>query len=52
MADDKGGAWVNPYDKRVWDYNIAIAREALDMGFHEVQWDYVRFPDVTDACAE
>lgn len=46
--DNKNGAWVNPYDKRVWDYNIAIAREALDMGFREVQWDYVRFPDVTD----
>jgi hypothetical protein len=46
--DKKGGAWVNPYDKRVWDYNIAIAKEALDMGFSEVQWDYVRFPDVTN----
>jgi hypothetical protein len=45
--DNKGGAWVNPYDKRVWDYNIAIAGEALDMGFSELQWDYVRFPDVT-----
>ena len=47
--DQKGKPWVNPYDRRVWDYNIAIAREALDMGFSEVQWDYVRFPDVTDA---
>jgi hypothetical protein len=46
--DKKGGAWVNPYDKRVWDYNIAIAKEALDMGFGELQWDYVRFPDVTN----
>lgn len=46
--DNKGGAWVNPYDKRVWDYNIAIAREALEMGFSELQWDYVRFPDVTN----
>lgn len=46
--DKKGGAWVNPYDQRVWDYNIAIAKEALDMGFSEVQWDYVRFPDVTN----
>lgn len=45
--DNKGGAWVNPYDRRVWAYNVAIAREALDMGFSEVQWDYVRFPDVT-----
>jgi hypothetical protein len=47
--DRKGLAWVNPYDKRVWDYNIAIAREALAMGFSEIQWDYVRFPDVTAA---
>lgn len=47
--DNKGGPWVNPYDKRVWDYNIAIAREALEMGFAEVQWDYVRFPDVTNS---
>ena len=45
--DNKGGAWVNPYDRRVWEYNVAIAREALDMGFSELQWDYVRFPDVT-----
>lgn len=47
--DKKRGAWVNPYDHRVWDYNIAIAKEALDMGFSEVQWDYVRFPDVTNS---
>lgn len=47
--DQKGKPWVNPYDRRVWDYNIAIAREALDMGFSEIQWDYVRFPDVTEA---
>jgi hypothetical protein len=45
--DGLGKPWVNPYDRRVWDYNLAIAREALEMGFHEVQWDYVRFPDVT-----
>ena len=44
--DQKGKPWVNPYDRTVWDYNIAIAREALDMGFSEIQWDYVRFPDV------
>jgi hypothetical protein len=47
--DRDGKPWVNPYDRRVWDYNIAIAREALDMGFAEVQWDYVRFPDVTES---
>ncbi|MGQ0766026.1 MAG: putative glycoside hydrolase [Gemmatimonadota bacterium] len=46
--DNKGIAWVNPYDERVWEYNVAIAAEALEMGFAEVQWDYVRFPDVTE----
>ncbi len=45
--DQKGKPWVNPYSRAVWDYNIAIAREAVEMGFAEVQWDYVRFPDVT-----
>lgn len=45
--DGSGAPWVNPYDRRVWDYNVAIAREALEMGFAEIQWDYVRFPDVT-----
>lgn len=47
--DPKGKPWVNPYSRVIWDYNIAIAKEALEMGFAEVQWDYVRFPDVTDA---
>lgn len=44
--DQKGKPWVNPYSREIWDYNIAIAREALEMGFSEIQWDYVRFPDV------
>jgi len=44
--DAKGVAWVNPYHPTVWSYNVAIAREALAMGFAEIQWDYVRFPDV------
>ncbi|WP_203227591.1 putative glycoside hydrolase [Calorimonas adulescens] len=43
--DRKGVSWVNPYDKRVWDYNIAIAKEAALNGFKEIQFDYVRFPE-------
>jgi len=46
--DKHGKPWVNPYHRTVWDYNVAIAREALEMGFQEVQWDYVRFPDVLE----
>jgi hypothetical protein len=47
--DQRGKPWVDPYNRTVWDYNIDIAREALEMGFSEIQWDYVRFPDVVDA---
>jgi len=47
--DQHGKPWVDPYNRTVWDYNIDIAREALDMGFSEVQWDYVRFPDVVQS---
>lgn len=43
--DNKGVAWVNPYDKFVWSYDIAIAKEAVLNGFKEVQFDYIRFPD-------
>jgi hypothetical protein len=41
--------WVDPYNPEVWAYNIELAREALAAGFAEVQWDYVRFPDVDAA---
>lgn len=36
--------WANPYNEEVWDYNIAIAKEAVSKGFDEIQFDYVRFP--------
>lgn len=38
-------AWTDPSRKEVWDYNIAIAVEAAKLGFDEIQFDYVRFPD-------
>ncbi len=44
--DQHGVRWVDAYDRHVWDYNIELAREAVALGFSEVQWDYVRFPDV------
>ena len=40
-----GLGWTNPYDKRVWDYNVSIAEVAARAGFDEIQFDYVRFPD-------
>ena len=38
-------AFVNPFMKEVWDYNVQIAIEAAKMGFQEIQFDYVRFPE-------
>ncbi len=37
-------AWLDPFQEEAWDYNIALAREAVRRGFDEVQFDYVRFP--------
>jgi hypothetical protein len=42
--NDAGLGWTNPYDKRVWDYNVSIGAAAARAGFDEIQFDYVRFP--------
>ncbi len=39
-----GLAWVNAHRKEVWDYDVAIAKEAAGFGFDEIQLDYIRFP--------
>jgi hypothetical protein len=36
--------WVDPYSEKVWEYNVDIARELVQRGFDEIQFDYVRFP--------
>jgi hypothetical protein len=41
--DRKGLNWVDPHNKLYWDYIIAIAKEAVRLGFQEIQFDYVRF---------
>src|SRR6266487_3948642 len=38
-------AWVDAYNDSVWIYSAQLAQEAARMGFQEVQFDYVRFPD-------
>lgn len=40
-----GGKWVYPSDGRAVEYNLAIARELEELGFDEIQFDYIRFPD-------
>lgn len=43
FRDKSGLAWVNPYQREVWDYLVEIAGEAAAAGFDEVQFDYIRF---------
>src|SRR5207245_457183 len=38
-------AWVDAYNDSVWIYSAQLAEEAVRLGFNEVQFDYVRFPD-------
>jgi hypothetical protein len=44
-VNNKGEAFVNPFKKEVWEYNVEIAKKAAEMGFQEIQFDYVRFPE-------
>ncbi len=38
--------WPSAFDRNVWEFNVLLAKEAVrEMGFNEIQFDYVRFPD-------
>jgi hypothetical protein len=46
---NRGGlAWVDPYKREVWEYNLNIASVAAGLGFDEIQFDYIRFPSDGD----
>ena len=38
-------AYLDPTNHNVWDYNIQLGVEAAQMGFDEINYDYIRFPD-------
>lgn len=43
-----GSYWPSAFNRLVWEYNVELAKEAVtEMGFNEIQFDYVRFPDRT-----
>ncbi len=46
--NNAGLGWTNPYDRRVWAYNLNVAVTAAKAGFDEIQFDYVRFPSDGD----
>lgn len=43
FRDKNGLAWVNPYKKEVWEYLMEVAKGAIEAGFDEIQFDYIRF---------
>lgn len=43
FKDGEGHAWMNPFNKDVWEYLVEIGREAARLGFDEVNFDYCRF---------
>ena len=43
--DKNGRPWLDPHHHEVWAYAGDIGEEAVALGFGEVQFDYVRFPD-------
>lgn len=45
-----GEYWPTPYNRTAWQYKVDLAVEAVElMGFQEIQFDYVRFPDRTNS---
>ncbi|HEY4504784.1 MAG TPA: putative glycoside hydrolase [Candidatus Paceibacterota bacterium] len=46
--DGKGIAWLDPGSLDVWDYIVGIARDYYEMGFDEINFDYIRFPSDGD----
>lgn len=42
--DRSGHSWLDPYNKANWDYIAKTVDFAMDIGFPEIQLDYVRFP--------
>ena len=41
-----GRLWPSAYSRGAWEYNVELAKEAVvKMGFNEIQFDYVRFPE-------
>ena len=44
-VDERGGSWANLHEELVWGYHWHLAEEMIAVGFPEIQWDYIRFPD-------
>lgn len=48
-----GSYWPSPFVREVWEYNVELAKEAVTkLGFNEIEFDYVRFPEQIDYYAD
>lgn len=43
--NDTPTSWTSAYSRKAWEYNVKLAIEASTLGFNEIQFDYVRFPE-------
>ncbi|MEX0909977.1 MAG: putative glycoside hydrolase [Candidatus Paceibacterota bacterium] len=46
--DGKGLSFIDVSSKEAWDHVIQISEEAYDIGFDELNFDYIRFPSDGD----
>ncbi|GAB1402526.1 hypothetical protein MASR1M68_14370 [Elusimicrobiota bacterium] len=42
--DYKNITWLDPYNQDAKDYVLDLAEKTADIGFDEIQFDYIRFP--------
>ncbi len=49
--DNKGGYWLDPASQGAREYIVSFAKQMIDLGFDELQFDYVRFPSDGDVAA-
>lgn len=43
-TDYGGKAWIDPAAREYWDYIIELSSESYQLGFDEINIDYIRFP--------
>lgn len=42
--DNKGISFTDPSAEEVWDYHVRLSKESYNLGFDELNFDYIRFP--------
>ena len=51
-VDKENMRWLNPYNKAARDYVIRIAKLTAQLGFDEIQFDYIRLPHYNKSVQE